>query len=186
MTDAEVERRTKFAFASTNETPYTGLCKHWYAKGLREGAALAQPAPVQQQEAAMCIAHGEALQRIGSALGLVAGTNLHTACVPAILALKEAAPVQQEAAGGHRDWERVRSFAKKIAALMDTKECAQSPVSGLCHDAGERAAWIERIARAALQPTQGAGGATVEAVAWTDAQRSGCTVATAVELKGTK
>ena len=69
---------------------------------------------------------------------------------------------------------------------MDTKECAQSPVSGLCHDAGERAAWIERIARAALQPTQGAGGATVEAVAWTDAQRSGCTVATAVELKGTK
>lgn len=38
-------------------------------------------------ELAMRQAHGEALQRIGTALGLPAGADLHTECVPAIKAL---------------------------------------------------------------------------------------------------
>lgn len=32
--------------------------------------------------------HGAVLQRIGTALGLLPGTDLHTECVPAILAMK--------------------------------------------------------------------------------------------------
>ncbi|MFM9928169.1 hypothetical protein VLK31_34725 [Variovorax sp. H27-G14] len=40
LTDEEVARRTRCAFASTNQTPYTGLHMHWYEKGLREGAAI--------------------------------------------------------------------------------------------------------------------------------------------------
>ena len=54
LTDKQVEDAERFAFASTNETPVTPLCKHWYRKGLRDGLAVAaadaalsaQPEPV--------------------------------------------------------------------------------------------------------------------------------------------
>jgi hypothetical protein len=59
-----------------------------------------------------------------------------------------------EPADEARDWARVQLFAKKIMALMDTKECALSSVSGLAHDASERADWIERIARKYLATPQ--------------------------------
>jgi len=59
-----------------------------------------------------------------------------------------AAPAAAQGADDQRrDWERVRSFAMKIMSLMDSKECANSSVSGFAHDAGERASWIDRIAR---------------------------------------
>lgn len=61
-----------------------------------------------------------------------------------------AGAAEQAVAGSRRDWEKVQGFAQKIVTLMDKEECALSSVSGYVHDAGERAGWIERIAREAL------------------------------------
>jgi hypothetical protein len=56
LPESEVERRTALAFESTNATEYTGLCKNWFAKGLREGAdisaTVAQGAPLSRSEEA--------------------------------------------------------------------------------------------------------------------------------------
>lgn len=43
LTDADVKRRTAIAFEATNDSDHVSLFQHWYAKGLREGAALASP-----------------------------------------------------------------------------------------------------------------------------------------------
>ncbi|RZJ26191.1 MAG: hypothetical protein EOO54_03750 [Haliea sp.] len=67
-----------------------------------------------------------------------------------------ATPAAQPAPSDVAAWRRVKHWAAKIARLMDTKECATSSVSGWCHDAGERAIWIEDAADAALAATSAA------------------------------
>lgn len=46
VTDAQIERMTALAFAATNDRGEMGLQKYWYGKGVREGVALSNPAPV--------------------------------------------------------------------------------------------------------------------------------------------
>lgn len=72
-----------------------------------------------------CQKHGEALQRAGRAAGLLAGSDLHTQLVPAIEALKAAAPVSGEQPSvtveRHRVWIKrgVQSFMLAYEADTD-------------------------------------------------------------------
>lgn len=65
-----------------------------HARDLLESAAT-RLAP-RAEEIDMCRQHGEALQRIGSALGLAAGSDVHRESIPAIEALKVRADMVDE------------------------------------------------------------------------------------------
>lgn len=74
----------------------------------------------------------------------------------AIRALKSA-PAAEDSSKGAGDvdqreaWEKVLLFATQIRRKLDSAEVSQSSVSGIGHDACERAIWIQDIARAAVR-----------------------------------
>lgn len=104
------------------------------------------------QEQAMCRAHGDALQRIGTALGLLPGANLHVECVAAVETLMARQPVPPAQRLTKADtvalWHAVDAMVYQLRAMSDmNSEDPGKYTSELCAAERERMLAAKRALR---------------------------------------
>lgn len=110
---------------TNDEAAQLAFLKNFTVTDVRAIEAAVLAADHRHKKDAMCYQHAEALQRIATALGLVAGSDLHVDCLSAIERLKAAPPKQTvPTAKGIYAW---RHGSAASLVLVDSRPSSSHP-----------------------------------------------------------